>query len=553
MKEWLKNIITLNAEHNTQRAVLMIIITLVYFFNFSVNDIWTPNESFYADAVRTMLQSGNFLDIEYNGEARYNKPPMTYWLMALSAGIFGLSEFSLRFPIILTGIGSIWMTYLLGRKMFGDKGGIYAMVLVAFTIQFLAVKQYASPEMPLTFFFTLTLYWFYVGFKSANKSMILLSYVALGLTTLTKGFPYIIIIGGIIGLYVLIRGPFSWKRIWSDIKILNLPIGLSLTIIIGLSWVIFMYLKDGDSFWSVYYTETFGRALSKESNGLKPFFYLGVLAWSVIPCTLAFIFAVFYWLKHPKAGMQVVFPFCWFIVMLVIFTVAKGKIPTYMIQAHPAIILMIVPLLTTVKLEGILKAIWSWSFWLLAILILVVNFLVTDLFRLHPVFYFIPVFSAIILGFLLLSKKAKLSDRLSASVFWPSVFFGLSFALFLPRMEAFRPYDEIGRIVREDISINENTPILIQNTLIHNIPYYTARTAIRDASIERINNYEGETIALVKADNSVGLDTRFETIWSGYIYDFASESQFGKFLTACLKAEEGDFEKFALYNLIYRK
>ena len=164
MKEWLKNIITVNAEHNTQRAVLMIIITLVYFFNFSVNDIWTPNESFYADAVRTMLESGNFLDIEYNGEARYNKPPMTYWLMALSAGIFGLSEFSLRFPIILTGIGSIWMTYLLGRKMFGDKGGIYAMVLVAFTIQFLAVKQYASPEMPLTFFFTLTLYWFYVGF-----------------------------------------------------------------------------------------------------------------------------------------------------------------------------------------------------------------------------------------------------------------------------------------------------------------------------------------------------------------------------------------------------
>ena len=264
MNKAFTNILTLNGTHNTQRWVMLFFISFIYFLNFSINDIWTPNESFYAEAVREMFESGNFLDIKYNYEARYNKPPLTYWMMALSAGIFGLSEFSLRLPIIFLGIGSIWLTYLLGKKIHGERAGIYSMALVAFTIQYLAAKQYASPEMPLTFFFTLTIFWFYVGFKEGRSTYLILSYAALGLTTLTKGFPYIIVIGGIIGLYILLLGQFRWKRIWSDIKKLKLHIGIPLTLVIGLSWVIFMYLKDGEAFWDIYYTETFGRALSKK-------------------------------------------------------------------------------------------------------------------------------------------------------------------------------------------------------------------------------------------------------------------------------------------------
>ena len=218
--------LTFQSSNQTMVYGLFIVISFAYLVNFHVNDIWTPNESFYAEAVREMFESGNFLDISYNYEARYNKPPLTYWMMTISSGIFGISEFSLRLPIVLLGLGSIWLTYLLGKKLFGEKEGLYAMVLVGFTIQYLAVKQYASPEMPLTFFFTLTIYWFYVGFKEGRSTYLILSYVALGLTTLTKGFPYIIVIGGIIGLYLLLSGEFKWKRIWSDVKRLKLHIGI---------------------------------------------------------------------------------------------------------------------------------------------------------------------------------------------------------------------------------------------------------------------------------------------------------------------------------------
>lgn len=76
-----------------------------------------------------------------------------------------------------------------------------------------------------------------------------MSYIALGLTILTKGFPYLIIISGIIGLYILTSSSFQWKRIKHEIGMLKLPLGLPIALTIGLCWIIFMYIKDGQNFW----------------------------------------------------------------------------------------------------------------------------------------------------------------------------------------------------------------------------------------------------------------------------------------------------------------
>ena len=229
--EKLNRVFFLGADSPSQKYFLFAFISIVYLFNFHINDIWTPNESFYAEAVREMFESGNFLDIFYNYEPRYNKPPLTYWAMAASAAIFGMNEFALRLPIVLMGLGSIWLTFLLGRLMYGDKGGIYAMVMMAFSLQLLAVKQYASPEMPLTFFFTLTMYWFLKGYRTEKFKFILLAYVALGLTILTKGYPYLVVIGGIIGLYTLWDNWRNWSQLWNKVKLFKLHLGTSCRLI----------------------------------------------------------------------------------------------------------------------------------------------------------------------------------------------------------------------------------------------------------------------------------------------------------------------------------
>ncbi len=541
--------LTLSAPHKRQVIFLMAVISALYLFNFHVNDIWTPNESFYAEAVREMFESGNFLEMFYNYEARYNKPPLTYWAIAASAAVFGLNEFALRLPIVLMGIGSIWFTYLLGRRIYGDKGGLYAMVMMAFSVQLLAVKQYASPEIPLTFFFTATMYYFYRGYSENKLKYLLLSYGLLGLTVLTKGFPYYVVIGGTIGLFVLVNGPLTWNRIRTEILMLRLHWGIPIMLLIGLSWIIFMYLNSGQEFWEVYYRETFGRALSKKTNGPKPFFYLEVISWSIAPYSLAFFYAIIRWVRDRANFKKVLFPFCWFLVMFVIFTIAKGKIPTYMIQAHPALLLMIVPLLLDYKAGKVWKSVWLLCFLFPASLLIIVTGAVVHQLDLPVVLYAIPALGIVAIIYWL--RHSAEADLKAVIPFWLMAGFLFCFSFYFPRMEQFRPYDEIGRVVTEELKVDREIPIQIEKTLIHNIPYYTRRFAQRDMTKDSINRLEGPVLALVRSENMEELEG-FESVWKGLIYDFSSESQFFKFVMACADAGRGDYSAFAEYQLVVR-
>lgn len=544
----LKPLFNLNLDAQKPRTahLLFALITFLYFYNFHINDIWTPNESFYAESVREMFESGNFLDIQYNYEPRYNKPPLTYWSMAISSAIFSLNEFALRLPIILFALGSIWITYLFGKRMFGQKGGFYAMLVYALGLQLLAVKQYASPEVPLTFFFTLTMYWFYVAYTERSTKTLMLSYVALGLTVLTKGFPYIIVIGGIIGFFLLLKHWNNWRSLLKELIWLKLPLGLIFVGAIGLSWVIYMYISNGEAFWEVYYRETFGRALEKKSNGLKPFFYVGVIAWSIIPYSLSFFYGIYYWIKNRRTVSKVLLPIAWITVMFVIFTISKGKIPTYIIQAHPAFALFIVPMFLNMKGDKVFNALHIFMTFLLSS---GTAYIIFEL-DLSLFFYLIPF---ILIVSLVQSLIPLNRARLHALPFWSMYGFLIVFSSFLPKMEEFRPYDQIGEIVNNK-QIKNSTPLLLDAWLIHNLPYYTQREALRDQSVEDINTFAEtqETLAFLPVQHVTALNFDHEVLWKGYIYNFASESQFFKYVMAVNQAKKGNLDKFAEYVLVYK-
>ena len=52
-----------------------------------------------------------------------------------------------------------------------------------------------------------------------------------------------------------------------------------------------------------------------------------------------------------------------------------------------------------------------------------------------------------------------------------------------------------------------------------------------------INSQKGETLALVR-DESLSQLSGFKPLWTGLIYDFPSESQFCKFIMACVNARK---------------
>ncbi len=133
-------------------AALLLLSLGLYFYGLGNNAVWTQNEGYYTDAVRTMLETGDWMDIRYNGEPRYQKPPLVYWLMALSAALFGLKEWALRLPIVLGSLGAVWLTYVLTALLSHRKTGLLAAFVMFFSFQFAINARYATPDAPLTFF-----------------------------------------------------------------------------------------------------------------------------------------------------------------------------------------------------------------------------------------------------------------------------------------------------------------------------------------------------------------------------------------------------------------
>ncbi|NPA58467.1 MAG: glycosyltransferase family 39 protein [Aquificae bacterium] len=526
-------------------ALFLFFTLLIYLWNIWLNDIWIPNEAFYAEAAREMLERGNFFEIYYNYEPRFNKPPMTYWLVAFSYLIFGVNEFATRLPIVLTAFGSNVLVYLIGKELYGRKVALLSAVVMAFSFQFVINSRYASPEVPLTFFFTLTLYFFIVGYRRRRFVYILLSYLSLGLVVLTKGFPYIAVIGGIVIVYLLFENGFRLKDFLKDLKFLHLEIGLPLVFIIGFSWYIYMYLKFGSGFIETTLNETIRRAVAKKSKGFSDiFFYPVVILWGFLPYSLFFYYALVRALRERRR--ELLFVLVWFGVMLVIFTIAKGKIPVYIMQAHGGMSILAGYYLV----NHIPKTAVDRFFYYASLLIPVAVYVVATaglvyLFRLDLMYYVAVAFPVV---YLIRYKEVRLLPYITALI----LFFVFTVST-LPVVERFRPYDRIG------MAINDNAPereisLYVERYFWHNLPFYARRKVYRDVRTEEILEVSRKKplLALVLPETKDRIEGAV-VLWEGYLYRRGSESRFAILLKYVYKAMHGDYSGFEKRYLILKR
>lgn len=533
-----------------------LIIPAIYLTGIQANSIWTTHESYYAVAVREMLESGDWLNITFNYEPRLNKPPLTYWLMAVSAKIFGLQEWALRLPIVLLSIGTIGLVYLLGKLLYNQWIGWLAMIMMTVSLQFVWLKHYASPEIPLTFFFSLTLYLFLLGNKTGKGKYLIGGYIACGLTVLTKGYPYYLIIGAIIFLYLLQSSQFRWEKLKYAAHKLHWQTGIPLMLFIGSSWLIYGYFVHKDIFLETLHFETTQRAFAQnsESSWLRNlFFYPEVILWSFFPFSLIFymVFIQYLWSGKWK---EVSLPMAWLFVMLLVFTIAQGKLPAYILQAHPPMALLVshwvINYNPITKWEKLLLKV-SINFPL--IISIFASLSIVVLFHLSSWFYVTIILT---IGVIIYLKRNAVYFFQVRGILTNSLAMGLviwiMFAGLYPCLEQFRPYRAIqGAITKSNISAE--IPLLMEERFVHNLPFYTKRKLMRDRlySWEDIQHFrpKGPTLALITTQHKV--PQRFQVLWKGYLYKKGSESHGFQFITRSWMALAGNFKHFTEYQLIY--
>ena len=101
----------------TRRLSLVLLLAaaiIPYFIGLGDSAIWDANEAFYVETPREMMERGDYVSPTFNYEPRFNKPVLSYWIVAAFYELLGVSVGVQRLPIALGALGLIAVAVLLG-------------------------------------------------------------------------------------------------------------------------------------------------------------------------------------------------------------------------------------------------------------------------------------------------------------------------------------------------------------------------------------------------------------------------------------------------------
>ena len=118
--------------------------------------LFEPDEGRYAQIPREMLTSGEWIVPTLQGEPYLDKPPLFYWLVMLSYSIFGYHDWAARLIPALAMHASILLTYLLGRRIVGERSAFWGALLLTVSPIFLGVGRLLVLDGLLTLWITIS-------------------------------------------------------------------------------------------------------------------------------------------------------------------------------------------------------------------------------------------------------------------------------------------------------------------------------------------------------------------------------------------------------------
>jgi 4-amino-4-deoxy-L-arabinose transferase-like glycosyltransferase len=277
-----------------------------------------------------MIITHKFSQPQINYQIFTEKPPLFFWMQALSMHIFGINEFAARFPNALLGSIVLPVIFLIGKKIKDNLFGfIWAMLYGCSILPHLYFKS-GIIDPWFNFFIFISIYAIYqiIEFKQKNKnyySWILVVSIAAGLSILTKG-PVAILVLGLTSLIILIKQKFR-----NFLSIKDITLIICLTIIVAGLWLMVDFINNGNQFIKEFTIRQWELFSSKDAGHGGFFFYhFIVLFFGCFPITPFFIYAF----KNKeltkdefstfKKWMLVLF---W--VVLILFSIVQTKIVHY--------------------------------------------------------------------------------------------------------------------------------------------------------------------------------------------------------------------------------
>lgn len=340
----------LEKRHFTACALLVILSLACFLPGFISLHPMDRDEPRFAQATKQMLETGDFIDIRFQDEARHKKPVGIYWLQAsavAAAEKLGVPEAKTtialyRLPSLFGAIGGVLLTYWAALAFLSRRGAFLTAALMAASVILMVEARFAKTDATLLMCSMAVMGGLaraYLGQGSVRLPVKTCSVFWLGMAIgiLVKG-PMVIMFAGLAALVLSIKDRSSY---W--LTSLRPKWGLLATLVIILPWFIAIAFKSHGAFFQASVGQDMLTKVTQgqELHGAPPGFYLVAFFGTFWPAAILAAIAVPYaWIN--RQGREVAFCLAWIVPSWIIFEAVPTKLPHYVMPLYPAIALIVV-------------------------------------------------------------------------------------------------------------------------------------------------------------------------------------------------------------------
>lgn len=307
------------------RSWLVIPLLLLYLLNLGGVGFLGPDEPRYASVGREMARSGDLVTPRLNGEPWFEKPPLLYWMVAAGHWLRLSDEWAARLPVALASIAFLLFFCSALERQFQARVALSATAILATSVGWLAYSFTALTDLPMS--------------AALGAAMLITVFDTRPVPVLNnRGW----IAGALLGVAILGKGLvpvvlFAPLLLIARGKRIGIIAG---AIVVAAPWHVLCYVRNGSAFWDDYFwKQHVSRFFSPELQHVQPF-------WYYLPVILAGLFP---W--TPLVGLltrrklysdtRVILLAGWVVFGLLFFSMARNKLPGYVLPLMPAIAIVL--------------------------------------------------------------------------------------------------------------------------------------------------------------------------------------------------------------------